>query len=117
MADLIYVRSQHYLAVQARKGMASQGPQPPVLFGEKEGRIALANRRKDPLWLFAALQRQLGYPAIPRPKPVNRTNDLLPVLAQRIERLERRLRLIEEEQRGGIDLDRFYRTPEKDPPE
>ena len=40
----------------------------PVLFGEKEGKIALANRRKDPLFLFSALARHLGYPSVPRPK-------------------------------------------------
>ena len=38
-----------------------------MLFGEKEGRIAMANRRKDPLYLFSALQRHLGYPSVPRP--------------------------------------------------
>ena len=37
-------------------------PEKPMLFGEKEGKIAWANRKKDPLYLFAALQRHLGYP-------------------------------------------------------
>ena len=41
----------------------------PALFGEKEGKIAKANRGRDPLYLFAALQRQLGYPEVPRPRP------------------------------------------------
>jgi len=36
----------------------------------------------------------------------------LPVLVRRVERLESRLRLIEEEARGGIDLKRFM-GPEK----
>ena len=35
----------------------------PPLFAEKEGKIAKANRGRDPL-LFAALQRQLGYPEV-----------------------------------------------------
>ena len=59
-ADMIYVRSGLYL--QTRKKAEK-----PMLFGEKEGRIALANRRKDPLYLFSALQRHLGYPTVPRP--------------------------------------------------
>ena len=67
MADLIYVRSRYYSIVQARQGGTAEAL--PPLFGEKEGRIALANRRKDPLFLFAALHRQLGYPAVPRPRP------------------------------------------------
>ena len=47
-ADMIYVRSGLYLRTR-------QKAEKPMLFGEKEGRIALANRRKDPLYLFAAL--------------------------------------------------------------
>ena len=87
-------------------------PNCPVLFGEKEGRIALANRAKDPLFLFAALQRHLGYPQVPRPKPVDETPALIPQLMRRVERLETRTKLLEEEQRGGIDITRFYNSPD-----
>ena len=59
-ADMIYVRSELY---RKRRNKAEK----PILFGEKEGRIAQANRRKDPLYLFSALQRHLGYPTVPRP--------------------------------------------------
>ena len=45
-----------------------QEPKLPILFGEKEGKIARANRGRDPLYLFSALQRQLGYPEVPRPR-------------------------------------------------
>jgi hypothetical protein len=83
-----------------------------VLFGEREGRIALANRRKDPLYLFSSLQRQLGYPAVPRQKPADREQALLPQLARRLEQLEMRLKIIEEEQRGGLDLTKFYEPPQ-----
>ena len=38
----------------------STGPAP-VLFGAQEGRIAKAHRGKDPLFLFAALQRHLQH--------------------------------------------------------
>lgn len=107
MADLIYVRSQHYAAQQAQSGGQSEPPRA-VLFGEKEGRIALANRHKDPLLLLAALHRQLGYPEVPRWTPVDESPHLVASLARRVERIEARLKLIEEEQRGGIHLARFY---------
>jgi hypothetical protein len=105
-ADMVYVRSQHYLASRRQQELAP--PDQPILFGEKEGKIALANRRKDPLYLFAALQRQLGYPAVPRPRRPDEAPQLVPQLARRVERLEMRLKIIEEEQRGGFDLSRFY---------
>jgi hypothetical protein len=100
-ADMIYVRSELY---RKQRNKAEK----PILFGEKEGRIALANRRKDPLYLFAALQRHLGYPTVPRPTPESSERYLLPELQRRVERLETRLGLLEEERRGGINLTRFY---------
>lgn len=100
-ADMIYVRSELYR-------MKSGKVEKPILFGEKEGRIALANRRKDPLFLFSALQRHLGYPMVPRPSPEDTQRFLLPTLQRRVERLESRLKLLEEEQRDGINLSRFY---------
>jgi hypothetical protein len=112
-ADMIYVRSQHYASQRGQGGTDSQGGAA-VLFGLKEGKIALANRRKDPLLLFSALQRHLGYPAVPRPKRVGESVELIAQLARRVERLESRLKLLEEEQRGGIDLTRYYSAP---PPE
>ena len=100
-ADMIYVRSELY---RTKSGKAER----PILFGEKEGRIAAANRRKDPLFLFSALQRHLGYPTVPRPRPEETNQYLLPAMQRRIERLETRLKLLEEEQREGINLTRFY---------
>src|SRR4029078_8999850 len=82
-----------------------------VLFGEREGRIALANRKKDPLFLFSSLHRQLGYPEVPRMKPADKEQALLPHLARRLEQLESRLKLIEDEQRGGLDITQFYERP------
>lgn len=99
--DMIYVRSELY---RKTRGEAER----PVLFGEKEGRIALANRRKDPLYLFSALQRHLGYPAVPRHKPEDTQRHVLPMLQRKVERLESRMKLLEEELRGGINLARFY---------
>jgi hypothetical protein len=108
LSDMVYVRSQFYVLQKS-----ARHEQPPlaadeVLFGEKEGRIAMANRQKDPLLLLAALQRQLAYPAVPRLKPLEDKQNILEQLARRFERLETRLKLLEEEQRGGIDLTRFY---------
>lgn len=111
-ADLVYVRSAHYHSQQQRRGSGTVAPEKPILFGEKEGKIALANRHKDPLFLFAALQRHLGYPAVPRPRPVDESRSLLPALMKRLDRLETRMKLIEEENSGGIDLERFYRPGE-----
>ncbi|HEY5314581.1 MAG TPA: hypothetical protein VIK18_18760 [Pirellulales bacterium] len=110
-ADLIYVRSQHYVNQRRRQQLDLDGPEKPVLFGEKEGKIALANRQKDPLWLFAALERHLNYPTVPKPRPVDEAKNLLPGIIRRLERVESRLKLLEEEQKGGIDLARFYQPP------
>ncbi len=106
-ADLVYVRSERYVLDRRRRELPVDEQQA-VLFGEKEGRIAAANRRKDPLFLFAALQRQLGYPQVPRLQPADETPQVVEQLGRRVERLETRLKLLEEEQRGGIDLTRFY---------
>ncbi len=101
LGDMIYVRSEFY---RQSRGTAEKA----ILFGEKEGRIALANRRKDPLLLFSALARHLGYPAVPRVRIEDTQRYLLPALQRRIDRLENRIRLVEEEARGGINLARYY---------
>jgi len=131
LADLIYVRSEYYhqrLTAVENPQRAVQSPAtasggedggedaPDRLFGLREGRIAWANRLKDPLVLFAALQRHLGYPQVPRTKTADPEERLLPVLARRVEQLEGRLKLLEEEQRGGIQLERFYVRQEPEAP-
>jgi hypothetical protein len=113
LADLTYVRSEEFLLRREQAAAASgfevdESDRKPVLFGQREGRIAFANRQKDPLYLFAALQRHLDYPAVPRLKRIDPTSDLVPQLQRRIESLEMRLKLIEEENRGGIDITQFY---------
>ncbi|HEV3023794.1 MAG TPA: hypothetical protein VGX76_15070 [Pirellulales bacterium] len=111
IADMIFVRSEHYAQERRRRGLDCEGPEKPVLFGEKEGKIALANRQRDPLYLFSALERHLNYPSVPRPKPVDETKQLLPNLLRRVDRLEARIKLLEEEQKGGIDLAKFFGPP------
>jgi hypothetical protein len=108
IADLIFVRSEHYRTLKG-------DPERPILFGEKEGKIALANRQKDPLFLFSALARHLGYPSVPRPKQQESEGHVMLLLQRRIERLEQRLKLVEEEVRGGINLARFYASPKDSP--
>ena len=80
----------------------------PILFGEREGKIAFANRRKEPLFLFAAMQRHLGYPAVPRREVRDTAIEMIPQMHRRIERLETRLKFMEDEQRQGIDITKFY---------
>ena len=60
-SDMVYWRSQVFVKEQRRKEPAYV-PSLPPLFDEKEGRIASANRGRDPLYMFAALQRQPNTP-------------------------------------------------------
>ncbi|MEM8735501.1 MAG: hypothetical protein AAGG44_14805 [Planctomycetota bacterium] len=106
LAEMIFARSE--FQKERSKRFAADEVDFPVLFGLSEGKIAFANRRKDPLFLFAAMQRHLGYPEVPRLEPPDPIPELVPQLARRIERLESRLKLMEEEQRGGIDITKFY---------
>ncbi len=101
LSDIIYVRSELCRNAQGET-------ERPVLFGEKEGRIALANRRRDPLYLFAALQRHLGYPSVPRPSEEDARRYVIPQLQAKVDRLEMRIKLLEEDSHGGINLNRFY---------
>jgi hypothetical protein len=105
-ADLVYLRSELYVLEQRRQQPEYQPPVPP-LFGEKEGKIARANRGHDPLYLFAALQRQLGYPQVPKPTPPDDLGARFLALKARVRELEQRLQLVESELRGQIDLSKF----------
>lgn len=109
-ADLVYLRSVQYVTEQRRKDPGYEPPLGP-LFGEKEGKIARANRGRDPLYLFAALQRQLGYPEVPRPKPRDDLEAKLLVFQAKLKELEQRLKLIEAEARGKVDLSEFMDKP------
>lgn len=111
LSDLIFSRSQEFIAQWKRKKADEPPPDFAILFGEKEGKISQANRLKDPLFLFAAMQRQLGYPSVPRMQPVDQTHQIIPQLLRRVERMEARIKLFEEEQRQGIDITKFYTGP------
>jgi hypothetical protein len=110
-ADLLYARSELYVKDQRRQ-QPDYEPPVPALLGEKEGKIAKASRGRDPLYLFAALQRQLGYPEVPRPKPRDDLMSNLNTLRAKVRELEIRLRLIEAEQKGQVDLTQFLAKPE-----
>lgn len=109
-ADMIYFRSEFYLEERRKLVDPNETANAPLLFSRQEGRIAKANRNKDPLYLFAALQRQLGYPAVPRSKSA-RDLKLAPHLEMRLQRLEKRLQLLESEAKGQLDLSEFYAQP------
>jgi hypothetical protein len=101
LADMIFYRSQFY--------QQKNGTSPVVaLFGEREGRIAFATRKHNPTSFFSALSRHLGYPEVPHQKRLAEADNLLPILQRRIEHLENKLQLIEEELRGGINLNRYF---------
>jgi hypothetical protein len=110
-ADLVYLRSDLYVLEQRRKEPDYVPPLPP-LFGEKEGKIARANRGRDPLYLFAALQRQLAYPDVPRARGKDDPLTQIQDLRAKIKVLETRLKLVEGETRGRVDLSEFMARPE-----
>jgi hypothetical protein len=110
-ADLIYVRSA-YLVTEKRRTNPDYVPKYPTLFGEKEGKIARANRGRDPLYLFSALQRQLGYPEVPRPRRPDEAEARIAVLEQRVTLLENRLKATEAAVNTDVDLSQFVVKPE-----
>ena len=109
-ADLLYARSEFAL-VELRRRNPDYKPKRPILFAEKEGRIARASHGKDPLLFFAALQRQLGYPTVPRAAPQDPTANLIQVLDRKMQQIEARLKLLEGELKGELDLSQYYVKP------
>ena len=114
-ADLIFVRSA-YLVTERRRTNPDFHPKYPPLFGEKEGKIARANRGRDPLYLFSALQRQLGYPEVPRPRRPDEADARIALLELRVAQLENRLKATEAALNGNdpgpIDLKQVMVRPE-----
>ena len=109
LAELVYRASENFRLRRASVADAESATHPARaagLFGNQEGRIARANIGRDPAYFFAALQRQLSYPSVPLPKQPE-PETLPPVLGGRLARIEQRLKLLEMEQKGGIDLSRY----------
>ena len=112
-ADLLFLRSEAYLREQRRTNPDYEPPVP-ALFGEREGRIAGANRGRDPLYLFAALQRQLGYPEVPRARQEDSLANALAVLKAKSRELETRLKMLEGGVRGNFDFDLLQKLGKPD---
>jgi hypothetical protein len=110
-ADLIYVRSENF-ARERRRQNPDFVPKFPILFGEKEGKIARANRGRDPMYLFAALQRQLGYPEVPRSRRPDELESRILLLEQRVAQLENRLKIAESDIQHDADLSQVIVKPE-----
>ncbi len=113
-ADLVYLRSDFYILEQRRQDSDYEPPAVPM-FGEKEGKIAKASRGREPIYLFSALQRQLGYPEVPRPRRRDDPESQILVLRAKIKALETRLKLVEGEVRGRVDLSEFMNNPDLPP--
>ncbi len=110
-ADLLYARSELYVTEQRRR-QPDYEPPVPALFGEKEGKIARANHGRDPLYLFAALQRQLDYPEVPRLRPRDDLTSRMLTTQAKLRELEIRVKLLEGEARGQLDLNQFLKNPD-----
>ena len=102
IAKLVYVRSAFY------KLQDDEDPDL-ILFGEREGRIAFASQGRDPLFFFSALTRHIGYPEVVRQKRQEEIeNPEIVELRRKLELLEDKIQLLQEELKGGINLERFY---------
>ncbi len=114
LSAIVYRASEHYLTRRrSRPGAEPEEEDTSVwLFGEQEGRIARANMGRDPMYFFAALQRQLNYPQVPLSRKVV-DEKLSPFLESRLVRIEQRLKIVELEQKGGIDLTKFYKKEDE----
>ncbi|MBY0461000.1 MAG: hypothetical protein K2V38_27075 [Gemmataceae bacterium] len=104
--DLVYLRSELFALDERRKNPAFEPPWA-IIFGEKEGKIAKASRKRDPLYLFAALQRQLGYPEVPRFRIRDDAATKMDIMQTKMRELEMRIKLLESEARGSVDLSQF----------
>ncbi len=110
-ADLIFIRSSYHVT-ERRRTHPDYHPKFPTLFGEKEGKIARANRGRDPLYLFSALQRQLGYPEVPRPRRPDEAEARIVLLEQRVTQLENRIKATEAAANSDGDISQFIVKPE-----
>ena len=122
LSELVYRASQYFVTRRLKKQRLTSekgdnaAPDVAKLFGEQEGRIARANIGRDPLFFFAALQRQLNYPQVPLSR-VDEDETLPSFLEERLTKIEQRLKIVELEQKGGIDLSKFYKKEEGGSPD
>ncbi len=62
--------------------------------------------------MFSALQRQLGYPEVPRPRRPDEAEARIHLLELRVTQLENRLKATEAELHNEIDLSQLAVKPE-----
>ncbi len=105
-SELVYLRSETYIQDRKRQN-PDFVPILQPLFSEKDGKIARASRGRDPLYFFAALQRHLNYPEVPKPKPKDDTRTLVEQLEAKFHQMEIRVRILEAESRGTFDPTQF----------
>ncbi|MDR3618965.1 MAG: hypothetical protein P4L85_06405 [Paludisphaera borealis] len=110
-ADLIFVRSAYFVK-ERRRLKPDFEPKYPALFGEREGKIARANRGRDPMYLFSALQRQLGYPEVPRARRPDELEARIVLLELKVAQLENRIKLAENDISQDVDLNQVMVKPE-----
>lgn len=108
LAELVYRVSEHYRVRRSSRLTEQAAPAAGlVLFDNQTGRIARANIGRDPVYFFGALQRHLNYPSVPVPMKPHEQR-IPPAVENRLVRVEQRLKLLEMEHKGGIDLSKFY---------
>lgn len=119
LAEIVYRASEHYRSRRKTQATPDNAISPDsgeaALFADQDGRIAKANVGRDPLYFFAALQRQLNYPQVPLSRSVIEEK-LAPFLEARLNKIEQRLKIAEMELKGGIDLTKFYKKDDTDRP-
>ncbi|QDU59878.1 hypothetical protein Pan216_07110 [Planctomycetes bacterium Pan216] len=111
LAELVFARSQHFLDERRRQNPAYEASFEP-LFGEKEGKIAAASIGHEPSYFFSALQRQLGYPSVPRLPRADAVGDPIKELAKKLKLLEQKFSILEQELKGSVDLTPFLAKPD-----
>ena len=116
LAELVFRASDHFVRLRTSQSADANAvvEHEQALFGEQDGRIAKANIGREPLYFFAALQRQLNYPEVPR-SVVDEDETLPRFLEDRLHKIEQRLKIAEMELKGGIDLTRFYKSQDQKP--
>ena len=133
LADVIYVHSEYYwqrkqCGARGRPGSTRiheratrpAGTDPPRMVGPGQCRNPL-RRPRGPHRPGQSQKRSIvsvliaapttGLPRSAAGQSPDKEQALLPQLARRLEQLETRLKIIEEEQRGGLDLTKFYERP------
>ena len=64
------------------------------------------------MYLFAALQRQLGYPEVPRPRRPDELDSRVQLLELKVAQLENRLKIAENDIGQDADLSQVIVKPE-----